>query len=382
MTGSITPARLLILVWVVPLSCILESWFAGDGGGNFITVNAGVICFIGFISTLTGCGAARLMRATGSYSTVRKRYFITYWLILSLGFIGGILVVYNWSSRGLGLLSGGEKILYKMNVAYSEDKSILGGLSGKLFAMLPVALMLTVYLRRFKVITWNRFCVLASIAVILMVSPRRSMLITACLTGVLMMFQERRLSVLRLLIVGAITFIIVFSFFGVTQFYLGKINSLDLNSIGKSFLLYYNSSIYVMSKLLETNHLSDTWIALNLPARAVNNVFDTKLSVDLSVPFVLTPYRSNTLPAFYYFYRSGGFLGVGIWSFFVGFISTMALKKYKATRSFFYAALSAIMMASIILSVRENFFFSFYCIYWIVICYFVNIGISVRRRVQ
>jgi oligosaccharide repeat unit polymerase len=352
----------------------------GAGGQNDIGFLTASICLAGVLATLLGCIFGRVVKIQQkrvSYD-LKERRRIALPLLLLLATVGGALAMMKWQSLGFSLLNGLGKSLYAMNVAYSQDKEIIGGVAGRLYSLLPVLLMFAAYLRRHDIIARKKFILISLLSIMLMISPRRSMLITAGLVATIIGYQARKLSVFRLAAVGVVIGLVVFIFFGVTQFYLKKIDGLNFTDMLHSFSLYFNSSVYVMNQLVKTDHLSNTWIALNMPVRLVNDLFGTRFDIDLSVPFVSVPELSNTVPMYYYFYRSAGFLGVIVWSFLIGLISTIALRLYESRGSFLSASISALMMAGLLLSIRENIFFSYNFMYWILVAFLIDLLDSKR----
>ncbi|WP_211246272.1 hypothetical protein, partial [Cereibacter changlensis] len=73
--------------------------------------------------------------------------------------------------------------------------------------------------------------------------------------------------------------------------------------------------------------------------------------IDLSIPFVYLPDPSNTVSAFYYFYKSGDFVAVLACSFAVGWVSYSQVLAYLNTRKFFNLLFASLMLVGIFLSI-------------------------------
>jgi len=384
--SAVTPAKVFLIVWLVPIGRLISELFieTPDLAANRDLVIG--VCAIGIVSVLAGCLLANNVKihAKSDYIAPSR---MTIRVILStvalLATIGGLLSIRAWLNLGVALFSPNIDLFSQMNViATEEGGGVLSGVAGRFFSLLPVLLVLSLYLCRHGQLKRYDAIVLGTYSLVLMISPRRAMLFWSTIAALVIWFQGKEESWKTLAATAVVTLVLFFSYFGVTQFYLGKIENLDIDHILESALYYYSSNLVVMDGLIGTDHFSSTWVILNSPARVINVIFDASLDVDLSVPFVPTPEPGNTLPAFYYFYKGGGFPGVIVCSLAVGFIATYMYRMYLKTRAFVYASMSAFFMMGLIVSVRECMFITYDFLYWIAVSAVMSFWLSPRARSQ
>ncbi len=379
--GSLTPSRLLLFVWALPILAMLRDVIFDTGSPYAVSKLTATICFVGIAATIVGSFAARMLPLKISRrrksSPSPRTVIVVVGVVAIVGAAGAVFAVRAWRRLGIDVFSPDSFIFYSMNVLYSEG-GLLSGAEGRAYALLPVLLFLAVYLWRQKLVSRKVAVTLIASALVLMISPRRSTLITSTVASTLIWLQAKQISRTRLVVVGSAAAIAFLLFFGATQSSLGKLETAGVASTLQSVLYYYSSSPIVMDALVRTHHFADTWIIGNAIARMSNALFDTQYSVDLSVPFVSTPEPANTVPAFYYFYKSGGFAPLIIASFVIGLVSTLSLRLYIRRRSFFFATLSALCMTGMILSIRECLFISYDFLYWLLIAAILSFVLNMR----
>ena len=367
--GSVTPTRLLLFVWALPGLAMLRGIFLDPASPYAVSKLTATICFVGIVVTVLGATSARMVQLSepGTRPAPSPRVVrVVVTVVAALGTIGAFFAIRAWKNLGIDVFSPDSFIFYSMNVLYAES-GLLSGPEGRVYALLPVLLFLTVYLWRHNLLSRNVAIALTAAAIVLMISPRRSTLITSAIASVIIWLQGRKISTTRLIVGGCVAAVTFLLFFGLTQSSLGKLETSGLASTLQSVLYYYSSSPIVMDALVRTHHFADTWIIGNSVARMSNALFDTRLAVDLSVPFVSTPEPANTVPAFYYFYKSGGFITLVLASFSAGFLSALSLRLYILRRSFVFATFSALCMTAMILSIRECVFISYDFLYWVLV---------------
>lgn len=365
MRSKLTPPKVFIAAWGFQIAVsVVGSIGAEDYRLGLLTV---ILCFVGVLSVLCGCffGYGSKIPRVRAWAPIsgRVKYIIA--VLLMLGFVGAVFAAREWISLGVNPLRGSS--LYDMNVAYSTSRDSFGGVSGRLHALVPVALLYVLFCRRASLIEPTHALVLVLILAALLISPRRATIITTALAAVFLWMLGKPLPIRRWLAYFIPAMFAIFAFLGYSQFKLGKAAEYTLASTVDMILTYAGSSVYVMDGLIHTDHLEDTFVLLNLPARAVNAVLGSNLQVDLSVPFVYDPVVSNTVPLFYYLYKSSSWLGLCGVSFLIGWISVISYRIAERTGSFGANLVSALMMCGLVLSIRENFFFSYDFLWWAVV---------------
>lgn len=380
-TFRITPARVLVAAWAIPFFQLVSGVF-GDSQRGRISLTAAAICTLALIATLFGCFVGKgvgVGPARDLPDRVRSHQ-VALVALLGVGVIGAILAVRAWYGMGIDVFSGAGDTLYQMNVRYSQEDDFIGGAAGRLYASIPIFLFFCLYCLKRGVLSKRATGLLVMVALVLMISPRRSMIFTSCIAAAFLHLQGKDIRVGRAiqLLVGVV--VVFVAYFGYTQFKLGKISEFSVVAVFEALSYYLNSSVFVMSELLHTAHFEDTWIFLNLPARAINYIFHSNLAVDLSVPFVYVPEPANTVPSYYYFYKSSGYIGVVVVSFLQGFVASYAMRKFAARPTFFWAVVSSMMLTTLVLSVRENVLFSYDFAWWVAIAAGMSVILTKRFR--
>lgn len=362
MRSKLTPPKIFLAAWSLQAGICLLGLVGAEGYRlGLLTV---VVCFVGVLSVLGGCllGYATKMSRPHIWSPSLTRINFLILGLAALGLIGGLLAAREWISLGVNPFLGSS--LYDMNVAFSTSRDSFGGVGGRLHALVPVALLLVVFCWRRTLIDSKHAAVLVIVLALFLVSPRRSTMVTTALAAVFLLSLGRDLPLRRWLVYSIAGIVAIGAFLGYSQYKLGKASEYTLASTIDMITLYAGSSVYVMDGLLRTEHFSDTYILLNLPARAFNAIFSSELEIDLSVPFVYDPVVSNTVPLFYYLYKSSGWLGVCGVSLLIGWGSVVAYRSAERNESFGAGLVAALMMCGLALSIRENFFFSYDFMWW------------------
>lgn len=378
MISKLTPEKVFLAAWGLQFLIVVMGVLGADRYElSFLTV---AVCCVGVFSVLAGCVLGRATKLPlGKVRDPRPQGIkAVIWVLFLFGAIGAVLTARQWMSLGVNPFGGAS--LYEMNLIYSAENEAFGGLSGRLYAVLPVLLLVVVYSMQKKLISRRVGIVACVVVVALMISPRRSALITSLLAAAFLLSLGKLLPLRSMLAKVVPVVLLIFLFFSYTQYKLQKIEDFSFSSALDVVTFYVGSSVYVMDGLIETPHFDNTYIILNLPARAVNAVFDQDLDVDLSVPFVSDPVVSNTVPIFYYFYKSSGFIGVILLSAAIGWFSAVSYRYAESTGSLAASIVASLAMAALALSIRENVFFSYDFIWRCFVGFLCNFFVT--RRIK
>lgn len=369
-------------VWVILLfSTVLQAGYLsnshlGISASNFL-VNV-----VGLVSLCVGLYIGALYRINSSvklgFNIIPVNTML--YILLAVSIAGASVTWGNWASLGIDILDFSSESFYEMNVIYAGEERISSGLFGRMNAAATLGVLLTVYALSVREISKFRAIILCFIFLVLLISPRRAAFINAALVGLIFYLLVNADKLKRptaksymIIIFGACLLI---TLFGYTQSILGKSPEPTIASGISSVLSYIGTNLYVMEELLVTDHFDDTWIVLSTPALFMGQLLDVKPNVDLSIPFVYVPGPSNTVTVFYYFYKSGSWLGVVFFSVLVGFATTLSLNKYLSCRTFFYGSASSILLLSGILSIRECYYITYDFYYFIIMSYVISVLIK------
>lgn len=347
-----------------------------------LSFNTLAILALGVISMIVGTLLAHFQVSIKKQRVrdVRTRYeYSIIMILILLTAVGGVGSYYAWKSMGINPITFSSDTLYEMNLAYSLEGRITTGLVGRLGSLSVVAFMLTVYLFLYNKLKRSSAIVFCFLFLMFMISPRRSVLIYTLISSIILWYLVRKPSFKKTVVAGSISMSGFILLFGGTQYALGKIEGFNIALIFDSILKYLYTSFYVMDRLLETSNLENSWIMLAVPMRVVGLLFDFTPNVDLSIPFVYVPEPANTVPMFYYFYKSSGFLGVGIYSSIVGYLALRFVNAFFLKKTFFLGVASSLFIVGILLSVRECLFIRYDFYYWLITAYLI--GSALNRSV-
>lgn len=368
------------VVWVPALLTALWRELGLGGPPTYLSSQTLAINLAGLFFLVLGACAGAVPRLKFQPRAIR-RFKVLLPALIALCTLGAVLSYFAWLSLGINPLQFQDDTLYQMNVAYSEAGRVTTGVTGRLQALTSVVLLLVIYLWRAKRLTTLTTTLTAIGLVVLLISPRRSLIIQSLIFVTVLWVISSRTSLSRLTAIVASSGLILVTLFGYTQFVLGKIPEFTISGVADSVLHYYISSLYVMDQLLNTGHFEKTWIVLSTPIRAFAGIMGEAPDVDLSIPFVFLPEPSNTVPAFYYFYKSGGWIAVFAWSAMVGLATTLSLRAYQQSRSFFSAVAATLLLTGILLSIRECLFITYDFAFWLVAAYVVSHLVSSRVKI-
>lgn len=308
-----------------------------------------------------------------SFSNKSRALYILYCLIFLcfLGFINSILV---WSALGIDLLNFNFGMLYEMNVIYSEEKRVLTGIGGRLYALNYIAILYVCYLLYNKLLSLKYAIFIISLLIVFLISPRRVIILYSIISIIIFSFflfyKVNKYKFVLTFSCASVTLILLFGF---TQFKLGKIQNFDVVSSLQVFFEYAMGSVRVMDALLYTKHFEQTWILFSTPIRFIDSLFDFKPVVDLSIPFVYVPDYNNTLPSPYYLYKSGGMQMVILISTIQGFITNIFFMSFRQNSSFLCFSFTIMLCLNMLLSIRELTFITYDFMFWSFCAILINL---------
>jgi oligosaccharide repeat unit polymerase len=293
-------------------------------------------------------------------------------ILLLLALLGAFLSALAWRELGIDPLSIGERTLYEMNVVYAQEERVISGLPGRLTALALVGLLYALYLQRQKRINSGTGFVFAILFIILMISPRRALLLSSLISSVMLWYLSQDKIKFSHSIRILIPVVAIVLSFGFTQYLLQKTDAFSLFDSIKLIVEYYVYSFYVMDALIDTSHFENTFIILSVPDRILSYIFSYSPNVHLSVPFIYFPKAANTVPAFYYFYKSGGFVCVAAASFVIGWLLTHLFIRMQAVPSLFNVIAASLFATGIVLSPRQCIFIEYDFIFLIFIAFVLD----------
>ena len=293
-------------------------------------------------------------------------------ILLTGALIGAYLSVGLWRELGIDVLNVSGRTLYEMNVIHAAEDRVITGVAGRLTAISFVGLMYALYLLREGRLTIKVGGAFAVAFLLAMISPRRALLLTSLISLLMMWF----LSAPRIRITQILKFspfiVLILAFFGFTQFLLQKSQTFSITDSLRIVLDYYISSFYVMDALIDTPHFEETYILWSVPERILALLLEYTPNVNLSVPFVYVSGQSNTVPAFYYFFKSSGYLGVFLASFLIGWVFMRLYMAWRSSLSFFHLVAASLFAAGVVLSPRQCLFIEYDFLFFLAISWFVG----------
>lgn len=377
-------ATVTLVTWGGPLLAIFLVLVSGNTFAYEISNESIFINVAGFVSLILGVAFAAGIRMPSYEKDVVERNLdkkerVMLLVIYVLSATGGFLTYLKWKSLGFDPFSFSDNMLGEMNLLYAEEGRITTGMAGRLSSLSFVGVIYSIYLylnRRLAGASALFFCISF---LVFMVSPRRAVLLTSLIAIFMFWLVARRPSLAKLFVIGTVFFCVFIFLFGYSQYNLGKIDSFSIfDSIGVAFE-YIWSSFYVMTSLLKTSHFEDTWIVMSVPARFLGEMFNVDPGVDLSIPFVYVPYPANTLPAFYYFFRSGGYVGVVFFGFLIGYAALLSARTYQLKGSFAAGGVSVMLLCGIVLSLRECLFITYDFVFWLIAVNIVGLFLKSKK---
>jgi oligosaccharide repeat unit polymerase len=305
--------------------------------------------------------------------SLNKKYNYILYIVLFLSVAGGIYSYYLWRSIGINFLSFAQDMLYRMNVVYADEGNVISGFWGRLSSLGTVGLLYIIYLYINNNCSRKKLFLIGLIFLLVIFSPRRAAMFTTLIASMYLYIISKDVNKYNK-IIYAFLFCFCFCFiFVYTQYTLGKITEFSISDSIKTTSHYLVSNIYVMDGLINTSHFQNTWIILSVPARVFSGLFGVESNVDLSIPFIYLPEPSNTVPMFYYFFKSSGYYGVLGYSLFVGYITMVSINEYITNNTFFSAVCCSLFLSGILLSVRDCIFITYDFYYWLLVSYLINI---------
>lgn len=300
--------------------------------------------------------------------------------LIALSFTGAVVSYMRWQSLGINPFGFQAETLYAMNVVYAQEGRVLSGLGGRLYSLGGVGALFVTYLYFRGALTRLQAVLLGCMFCLFLFSPRRAILFMAVLGVMFTVLAERGRLRVREMGYGMGVAMALAVLFVLTQFALGKIVDLSPRQAIAALSGYLDANLYVMDQLIRTSHFDDTWIMLSIPARVVGALFGGSPIVDLSIPFVRIPELANTVPAFYYFYKSAGLVGVVIWSLGMGFCAYYSVRMMKDRGGFGWTAAASLSLVGLLLSVRECLLLSYEFYYWILVAFCMDWMMRRSRR--
>lgn len=370
--GALRPIMLVLAVWIPILILLVLEPKVGIAEGRWISQNTGFINFFGVASIILGIVLSKLLLAGSPIIRISEHWgpradLVALTTLLLCSLLGAYFGVLAWRDLGVDPLSLGDRTLYEMNVIYAQEERVISGLTGRLITLALIGLLYVLYILREKRISWTTGLIFAFLFTAAMISPRRALLLSAMISAVMLsiMSQDK----IRSIQLFKVTFVIltIILLFGFTQYLLQKSDQFSFYESLKSVFAYYITSFYVMDSLIDTNHFNDTFIVLAVPERIFSSILGYSPNVDLSIPFVFVPGPANTVPAFYYFYKSGGLAGVIVFSFLIGWIFLRLYAKMRADYSLFNAIATSLFATGIILTPRQCLFIEYDFIFLIIV---------------
>ncbi|WP_211246074.1 hypothetical protein, partial [Cereibacter changlensis] len=304
----------ILLAWLP--AYLLYFFFPVAGGIEFLevsilphTVNAVGVCFMVIGLLCSGCfHSSRVSPAPSPVEPSSSKLNTILTAVAVLSATGAFLSFLTWRRYGIDLLNFTSATLYQMNVLYSEEGRILEGLPGRMVSLSALGVFLTSYMIISGKISSKAgfLCILMFLA--FLISPRRGALIStiATMTAMFMIDRTGKRKSSRLLL--ATSAAALFFAFGFTQFLLNKTSQFSLWASFEVASSYVTSNFYVMDALIRTDHFTSTPILSWIPQLIAARLLGYDAGIDLSIPFVYLPDPSNTVSAFYYFYKSGDFV--------------------------------------------------------------------------
>jgi oligosaccharide repeat unit polymerase len=293
--------------------------------------------------------------------------------LMAMALIGGIFSYYRWKSIGIDPLSFDSDMYYQMNLVYADEGHVITGIWGRLNSMATLGAMFVMYLYYENKIDLKRLLIYCAIFIVILISPRRAAMFTTMLSMLFLFLMRSRVFSIRNVIFAVIFLYAFIMIFGYTQYSLGKMMDFSIWDSVDMAMKYVESSVFVMDKIINTDHFDKTWIMLSVPARIIGELFGIDPGVDLSIPFVYVPEPSNTVPAFYYFFKSGSYFGVIIYSLAVGYFALVFVRQYLIRKTFHSAVIGSLFLTGILLSVRDCIFITYDFIFWIVTSYLISV---------
>jgi hypothetical protein len=286
------PYMLMLGVWaVVAASLQLGSW---SGLLTFGEISATTVVAITVGLVAWGCGdlgadiafrpPRRLLKVERAYlpspfDIDRRRSLIALGAILVCSVLGYGAFIRTW---GVLTLAASAESFNELNVRISAREESFGGFVGRLYVLPLVGLSLTAYLRARGLLSRWLAITLVIAFILMMISPRRALLIQGVLLAVLVgqtAAGQRSYRMLGFAVVGAMVV------FGVTQALLLKTQPTLLGAISP-MATYVAANIPTMDALLHTPHFEDTHVVMNVPLRVLNALLLTDYPTDLAVPFI------------------------------------------------------------------------------------------------
>lgn len=363
-TGALRLILLVLVVWLPILALLAFEPQIELADGKRISQKTAFINLCGVAFIVLGIFLSRLLLRGRQKSRAPEPWgpradFIALTILLLVSLLGAFLGVLTWRELGVDPLSIGERTLYEMNVIYAQEERVISGLPGRLITLALIGLLYALYLQREKRIKWPTTLVFGIFFMAAMFSPRRALLLSAMISAVMLWFlSQEKIKPLRAIKMIIPIAVIILSF-GFTQYLLHKQEEFSIFGSIRAIVEYYIYSFYVMDGLLETSHFEQTLIILSVPERILSYIFNYSPNVDLSIPFLYVPEPANTVPAFYYFYRSGGFIGVIVSSLVIGWVFMYLYTKMKVEPSLFNFIASSLFATGIVLSPRQCLFIEY-----------------------
>jgi oligosaccharide repeat unit polymerase len=357
------PFLLFMVVWAITLALLLSASTSGVIAVGDLSTTTLLSILLSVIAWGLGHLTARVVGGAGSISRRKPpsagvgtvslegrttRILLICLLILSLIGYGAFLEAWNVFELW-GRMSAAELFLL-LNQEFAEESSQFGGLLGRLYVLPVIGLALTSYAAAREVIGKWAAVTLAVSFFVLLISPRRALLIQGLLLAAFI-YQDARPGKRSFWSIAAVIglSLVIFTF---SQIILAKTEA-TIEGVLSPTVVYVAANLPVMEELLHTSHFENTQVLLNVPYRILNVLLGARYAVELDIPFVYVGVHSNTAPFQYYILRDAGFLAVIVVSFALGFAAKVTSTLAESRSTFGVVWLKSAFLVFILFSFRE-----------------------------